>query len=416
MIYQNRKFILFLCFISLTCFVSCIDESATILTCSEETATVTQVGKLAEKQNPLFPIIQNRKWGFIDQIGKVVIQATFDEVREFSENRAAFRIGNKWGFIDIEGNIIVEAQFDRVIDFIDQRASFKKDELWGLIDTDGRIIVASEEFDFIAPRHGQRFIFVKENKRGLMDADGRIVAAPDFSQIGKFSEGLASFELKNNSEIKVGFIDPEGQIIFELRGDLGFSPWGYVDTSSFKNGLVPVYALNPGWSFLTDAVLQGRSRYLWGYIDRRGRVVIPLKYDSASNFSECLAEVKIGQKSGFINLSGKMVIEPTFSGFVSSFSEGLAEVKIDEKSGYIDRTGKIVIPPQFEEGGSFFDGLASVKIQDKWGAIDRTGQIVIEPQFKRHFIFNGQLAQVETEDGWGYIDRAGKYVWKQTKQ
>jgi hypothetical protein len=36
-----------------------------------------------------------------------------------------------------------------------------------------------------------------------------------------------------------------------------------------------------------------------------------------------------------------------------SFSEGLAVVKIEDKWGYIDKTGKIVINPQFDDAGGF---------------------------------------------------------------
>lgn len=50
-----------------------------------------------------------------------------------------------------------------------------------------------------------------------------------------------------------------------------------------------------------------------GYIDRTGKIVIPLKFDGARNFSEGLAAVKVEDKWGFIDETGKVVIEPQFS-------------------------------------------------------------------------------------------------------
>ena len=49
----------------------------------------------------------------------------------------------------------------------------------------------------------------------------------------------------------------------------------------------------------------------FGYIDKTGRVVIPLQFDSAGEFSDGVAEVEVGGEFGYINTSGKYVWEPT---------------------------------------------------------------------------------------------------------
>ena len=64
------------------------------------------------------------------------------------------------------------------------------------------------------------------------------------------------------------------------------------------------------------------------------------------------------------------------------FSEGLSAVMFDtEKWGYIDKTGKIVIQPQFSQAGTFSEGLATVAIENgtkkNYVMIDKTGKIVI---------------------------------------
>ena len=47
-------------------------------------------------------------------------------------------------------------------------------------------------------------------------------------------------------------------------------------------------------------------------------------------------------------------------GSISPFSEGLVMVRVGGKDGYMDTTGKMIIEPQFESAGSFSEGLASV--------------------------------------------------------
>lgn len=81
----------------------------------------------------------------------------------------------------------------------------------------------------------------------------------------------------------------------------------------------------------------------WGYIDRKGRVRIPLRFDSASEFREGLAVVELGGKYGFINSVGVFVVQPRLDD-AFSFSEGLAAACSGDLCGFIDASSKFVIP------------------------------------------------------------------------
>lgn len=200
-----------------------------------------------------------------------------------------------------------------------------------------------------------------------------------------------------------------------------------------------------------------------GYIDRTGKIVVNPQYDSADDFSEGLARVCVGQcdtdhwrgfrytkdqlgtekveqtfKYGFIDETGKMVINPGFES-AEMFSDGMAGVCVgrgcyyraptdrseaEEKWGYIDKTGAMVIPPQFGYVSTFHEGLAAVEIGDKWGYIDKTGKFVINPQYDSASQFENGVAKVglklpRTDPDSvisnyqeGYIDRSGKYIWQ----
>jgi hypothetical protein len=75
-----------------------------------------------------------------------------------------------------------------------------------------------------------------------------------------------------------------------------------------------------------------------------------------------------------------------------NFSEGLASIQIINKWGYIDKTGKIVIEPQFEEAYPFEGGAATVYL----------GRCEI----------NERTPKSQKPCKLGYIDRTGKYIWK----
>jgi hypothetical protein len=63
--------------------------------------------------------------------------------------------------------------------------------------------------------------------------------------------------------------------------------------------------------------------------------------------------------TGFIDETGLIVIPPTFEA-AKPFSEGLAAVAVDGKWGFIDESGAIVIPPTWQEVGPFSNERAAV--------------------------------------------------------
>jgi len=47
----------------------------------------------------------------------------------------------------------------------------------------------------------------------------------------------------------------------------------------------------------------------------------------------------------------------------------LYPVQKEGKWGYIDINGKIVIEPKFDHGGGYSEGVATVEVKNKWGLI-----------------------------------------------
>jgi hypothetical protein len=170
-----------------------------------------------------------------------------------------------------------------------------------------------------------------------------------------------------------------------------------------------------------------------GFIDRTGKVVIPLCFDAVGDFSDGLARFERDKKWGYIDATGAIMIEPTFP-WAQEFSDGLAYVQVsgtqlgpNARWGFIDKTGRVVIQPKYRPlpGGNnnigsdspengFHDGHAKIQIDGKTGYIDKTGEIIIPPEFTYAYPFSEGLAAVTKSssgnDGWGYIDKTGKWV------
>lgn len=280
------------------------------------------------------------KWGYIDETGKFVIKPQFEKAERFSEGFAAVKVGDKFGYIDKTGKFIINPQFDD---------EWQADNVFS---------------DGLAP-------FFINKKAGYIDKTGKIIINAQFDYASSFREGLAAVELSG----KWGFIDKAGKYIINPQ---------FEQVSPFSNGLA--------------VVIINRK---FGYTDKTGKIVINPQFDYALPFSDDgIAKIQLGDKVGFINKEGKYTINPqftpqytrTFEKFVTdfndfdmgyhnlgkiSFSEGLSVIKIGDRFGYIDNTGKIVINPQFKFGNQFNNGMARVVFDSgDWAYIDKEGKVV----------------------------------------
>lgn len=171
-----------------------------------------------------------------------------------------------------------------------------------------------------------------------------------FDDVYGFSDGLVCIRLND----KFGLIDKTGKEVVELK---------YNSINIFSDGLAYVN-------------LNGK----FGFIDKTGKEVIKPKYNAAGSFSDGLARVMLNSKWGFIDKSGKEVIKLKYD-YVRDFSDGLATIYLDKKYGYIDKSGKEVIEPKYNYADTFSAGLAFIGLNGKYGIIDKTGKEILEPKY-----------------------------------
>lgn len=197
-----------------------------------------------------------------------------------------------------------------------------------------------------------------------------------------------------------------------------------------------------------------QTRHKWGFIDKTGKLVIPFKFDDVGsdnyggfedpnlycslpkpfrNFSQGLCAVRIGDKWGYIDKTGTVVIPAQYDS-AGVFSEGLACVRKGKKVGYIDKSGKVKIPIELEwmvklPDGSppepeldfdksmiqklqFCDGLAIAYLGDGCGYINKKGEFIIKPNYTNCYPFFGGMAVAIRHDEVVYLNKNGKVVVK----
>lgn len=91
-----------------------------------------------------------------------------------------------------------------------------------------------------------------------------------------------------------------------------------------------------------DGLAKVRKGHLYGFIDKHGKVVIPIKYEDAWDFRNSLTRVQLEGRYGFIDTSGKIIIPIKYDKVFDFNDHGMAQAKIDDVWFYIDKTGKCV--------------------------------------------------------------------------
>lgn len=283
-----------------------------------------------ELKNPtLFPIIQDRKMGYIDKNGKIVITPKYTYADDFYEGLARVRVG-------------------------------------------GRKPSSLHENDM-----------TKGGKYGFIDTKGDFVIKPIYDYAANFGNGKAEVRM---SGLKPLYIDKRGKYIKVNRNlnnqNFGNNVLTYKNKRYTKVNNVPNTYINGTSKIHIDKFYQGLARIeqnnKTGLIDKTGKTIIPIKYDYISEFREGLAVVVLNKKYGFINQQGEIVIQPQFKD-ACTFSEGYADVNINDKVGYIDKKGNIAIPTQYDGNYAFINGVAPVQVAHKWGYIDKTGKYIWKP-------------------------------------
>lgn len=252
--------------------------------------------------------IESENYGFIRPDGSWAIEPRFWHANPFSEGVALVSLGRPGSedgfaeFIDREGKAVFGTRFsneNNVEEFVNglARVSVKgKEGSSGqvLINRAGKIVVAPHPDQNIELGRDGVAVVRRDNRFRLIDGTGRTLfeVSGEESYLGLLGEGLASFERPGKG---MGLVDVRsGRIV---AGPI--AAWSGI--GKFSEGLASLQLRLPGKG----------GEYRAGYIDRSGKLVIPTKFGSAEEFRGGVALVDEGDgRSGLIDRSGNWLHKP----------------------------------------------------------------------------------------------------------
>lgn len=377
-------------------------------------AVYDEIGSFSEGR---LAVERNGMWGFVDRNGLEVIPCRFREVQNFSDGLAAVKLGNKWGFIDKQGNVEMEFQYLRAGNFRDGLAWVYTGEGAGFINSENEFVIPAT-FDRAYDFHRGIARVVVDNKYGLINTTGAYIQKPRFTDISDFDRHDLAIVTYGNHTVRYGIINLRGELI---TGE------GFREISPYSEGLAAV-----------------KDKTGYGYIDTTGRLVIPCIYSKASKFSEGRAAVQKDGACGYISRDSREIVSFEFTKCLD-FDGGKAVVyKGIRRAGLVDKSGNMILEPSvdrlltFQEGrglvrddnyrfyyiteqadlydgyyqraSAFRHGVAVVQVDDKWGIINQRGIEIIPPKYDQIESFQNGYAKVRIKGFNGLTNLKGELL------
>ncbi len=221
---------------------------------------------------------KNGKYGFVDKNGNEIIPPKYEWVGQFKEGVARVFTNDKAGYVAKKGKVVISEKYD---------------DAWEFSQGLAKVMVLKQVKDEKVPHYG----FV--NKKGVE------VVPAIYQDAQSFYDGLAAVK----KDDKWGYIDSKGQVLI---------PFKYKNAQSFYEGFAiveikkgtPFFISKTGEEFdnfkpYADEAAAVMKEGKWGFIDKKGRLIVDFKYDEVLNFNKGYALVRIGKKRFYINKEGK---------------------------------------------------------------------------------------------------------------
>lgn len=322
--------------------------------------------------------------GLINRDGVEIIPCLYKNVTYPTEGLIMVQQDSLFGYFDTTGNQVIPFRYSAASSFNEGRAvvALYVDSYYvsyGFIDKKGNIVI-KPQYDYAFPFYEGYAVVQAYNRYGMIDTNNREVLPIKFEILTSMSDGL-----------------------FFAGDDQGLALYN----NKFKRLTKPIYTELVGKS--DDRILVRRDGK-YGYLNPKGKEIIPCQYDRANLFIDNRAAVCKNGKWGIINIAGQPVlpIEYDNSGYRGEayiYHDSLALIEKNRHYGFVDMDGNIVIQPTFANAYQFTNGLAPVSV-GLWGYIDTKGNFFIPPVFdiaspfswgRAEVVYRGEIHKMDTQ-------------------
>jgi hypothetical protein len=293
----------------------------------------------------------NKRYGVIDNTGKVLVEPLYEEVNMWWNGGVAYaKKDGKWGMLNFEKQVVVPFEYDLPVCAHQQCLLADKDHLIGAFDRKGKVVIP---FRYSATDpNGDQTLLKLNSKWGRLDSMGRELLPFEYDSISSTARYQTYLAKKDGKWMLINNADGRIALNSLVYDNVFASPFSEEETFIARAGrswtlnsltgkmIAPLVCDTVLLSETPFYVLRKAGKY--GIISEKGQVVMPFNYDSLSvddlNQQEYALRVYQGGKCGVYDYEGRKEILPCryedtdpFSVIDNPYGSRFAQVKKDGK-------------------------------------------------------------------------------------
>ena len=279
-------------------------------------------------------INENKKYGVIDETGKIVIEPKYDIIQIPNPSKPVFICMHDY-------NINLQQYETEVFDNKGNKIFTEYDSVQAL--------PTESTWDGI-PFEKSVLKYKRNNKYGLITLENKVITEPIYDSIKaiNYKEGMLLVE----KDKKYGAINIKGKIIIKPEYD-------QISIDNYYNSETMYKASG----FIVKK--KNEDSYKYGYINSKGKMLLPPEYTEISRINEIIGDknvyllvLKEGQ-AGVVK-NNKVVLDFEYEDISYNLFNNMFIIQRNSKSGIADIKGKVIIQPEYDSimfGGIYVNAI-----------------------------------------------------------
>lgn len=315
------------------------------------------------------------RWGLIDLEGKILFEDEFQEEPTAIMNDRFF-VKNSNGLYEC---YTIEAkpqkigkEYVAIQPFIeDVTPVVEKDQPISFIDKSGKTVFTFDKYENKAVMNITNFVEglavfrTEDGLYGYVNTKGEVVIKPQYISASIFQENIALITDKNDKKLA---INRKGEILFDIHlsqictmslyhngmllfcNEDDFDQMGCLNNKGEKV-IKPSSRINKLGLFEGEVAPFQKDGY-WGFIDKKGEVLVRAKYQDVDFYNSDFACVKDKERWGIIDYNGEILCDFEYDKIYPFYNREYAYARSHDYYVLIDKTGKEISKKEYAQIGT----------------------------------------------------------------
>ena len=366
----------------------------------------------SSNNSELMPYLNKNKWGFkkgnniiIDFIYDYVESDSFYDMRFSDEGISLVNKNNLYGYIDIKGNVIIDFQYKEGRRFEEGRAVVVNlENKYGVINKENKTII-DFKYEEIYEYDNDLYVVKYDGKVGIVNSLNKVVLDIIYSKIEDIESDRSIIIINEGDYNKYGYIDRKGEIIINPIYSCAYDfVLDYAVVEKFHEYELLSEAELKILYLKEDFDFEDSEDRKFGVIDKFGNEIIPFIFN----------EINIYELVNFDSLKILITgcIEENNWGIVSIGSKIkiMDESTLRSKSFDINEEEKLLIEFENYLKHNQFENLKYFESNNKFGYKDRNNEIIVQPIYESGYYFKNGLCIVIKNKKYGVINSKGEII------